>query len=524
MDIIEVTQEVTVFEAVTPGQDDEISDTVEEVMPEDEANEPEDDLFWDVTGLEDEELDGEEDGITPDGILMPGTDSTVDVVGVRFRSAGKTYYFSPGDLPVRRGTEVIVETARGMELGVAVSDRMEVEKAKIKPPLRQIIRIADAEDIARHHANIEKEKEAIRVCKDKIREHNLDMKLIDAEFTFDNNKILFYFTADGRIDFRDLVKDLAAIFRTRIELRQIGVRDETRILGGYGICGRPLCCHSYLSDFVPVSIKMAKEQNLSLNPAKISGACGRLMCCLKNEEDTYEELNRVLPHVGDEVESSDGLQGEVESVNILRQTVRILVEVDDEKELHEYPAQELTILRRRRRGQARPKFRRENNDGQQNVRKANPADARKLDGEKRRDQEGEKRRGQEDEKRRPADSEKRRGQEAEKGRAAEGEKRRGAEGEKHRQDNEKRRDADTRRQNRQEENRKKEPKRANERAEQQKGESAKEAAEGTARENAKDNGGRRPGRSRRNNRRDHQGRERRQAGPEAGGGQSGQSS
>ena len=181
------------------------------------------------------------------------------------------------------------------------------------------------------------------------------MKLIDAEYTFDGSKILFYFTADGRVDFRDLVKDLAGIFRTRIELRQIGVRDETKILGGYGSCGRPLCCHTYLSDFVPVSIKMAKEQNLSLNPTKISGVCGRLMCCLKNEEDTYEELNKNLPRLGDEVEGSDGLRGEVQSVNVLRQTVRILVEVDDEKEIHEYGADELTILRRRRRGSARKK-------------------------------------------------------------------------------------------------------------------------------------------------------------------------
>ena len=186
------------------------------------------------------------------------------------------------------------------------------------------------------------------------------MKLINAEYTFDNNKVLFYFTADGRVDFRDLVKDLASVFRTRIELRQIGVRDETKILGGYGICGRPLCCHTWMSDFIPVSIKMAKEQNLSLNPGKISGVCGRLMCCLKNEADTYEELNRSLPKVGDEVQGNDGLSGLVESVNVLRQTVRILVEVDDEKEYHEYHVNDITVLRRRRRGGSRA--RKENTD------------------------------------------------------------------------------------------------------------------------------------------------------------------
>jgi len=521
MEIIEELTETVMTETV------EMEAMNADEQTEDMAQEYSDDVIWDGMTAEDEELSGtgedagQEDD-QPDVLLMPGTGTMVNVVGVRFRSSGKTYYFSPGDLPVRRGTKVIVETARGMELGIAVSSQMEVEKAKIKPPLRQIIRIAGEDDIERYQINKEKEKEAIRVCKEKIREHNLDMKLIDAEFTFDNNKILFYFTADGRIDFRDLVKDLAGIFRTRIELRQIGVRDETRILGGYGICGRPLCCHSYLSDFVPVSIKMAKEQSLSLNPAKISGACGRLMCCLKNEADTYEELNRVLPHVGDEVESSDGLQGEVESVNVLRQTVRILVEVDDEKELHEYPAQELTILRRRRRGQARPKFRREGNDGQLNARNAAKpasAEAHRQDAEKRREPEGTKRRGPEDERRREPENEKRREPENEKRRGSDGEKHRPAENEKHRQDNEKRR------QNRQEENRKKEVRRANERGEQTGDEGIKEAAgEAAARENTKDNGGRRPGRSRRNNRRDRQGRERRQPGSNAGSGQSGQNS
>lgn len=280
------------------------------------------------------------------------------VVGVRFRTAGKAYYFGVGDLPVRRGSHVIVETARGQEYGTSVCDPMQIHQKRFKAPIKKIIRMATASDEHRMAENKEKEREAYRICFEKIRRHNLDMKLIDAEYTFDNSKILFYFTSDGRVDFRDLVKDLAGVFHTRIELRQIGVRDETKILGGYGICGRPLCCHTYLSDFVPVSIKMAKEQNLSLNPTKISGACGRLMCCLKNEEETYEALNKNLPRLGDEVETTDGLTGEVAGVNILKQTVRILVEVNDEKELHECGADEITILRRRKRGQAKPKINR----------------------------------------------------------------------------------------------------------------------------------------------------------------------
>ena len=214
--------------------------------------------------------------------------------------------------------------------------------------MKTVLRIASAKDDEQEKTNREKEKEAFRICLEKIRKHNLEMKLIDAEYTFDNNKVLFYFTADGRIDFRELVKDLAAVFRTRIELRQIGVRDETKIIGGYGICGRPLCCHSYLSDFVPVSIKMAKEQSLSLNPTKISGVCGRLMCCLKNEEDVYEELNRKLPGVGDIVASTeDGLKGEVISTNVLRQTVKILVEENDEKEVHEYAVDKLKFIKKK---------------------------------------------------------------------------------------------------------------------------------------------------------------------------------
>ena len=269
------------------------------------------------------------------------------VIGVRFRTAGKVYFFDPLQLEIKRGDHVIVETARGIEFGTVVAGVHEVEDDKVIQPLKPVMRIAGERDIEQEAANKEKEKEAFKICKEKILKHGLEMKLIDAEYTFDNNKVLFYFTADGRIDFRELVKDLASVFKTRIELRQIGVRDETKIRGGIGICGRPLCCHSYLSDFVPVSIKMAKEQNLSLNPTKISGVCGRLMCCLKNEEDTYEELNRKLPSVGDYVQTADGLHGEVQSVNVLRQLVKVLVEVGDEKELKEYAADTLQFKRRR---------------------------------------------------------------------------------------------------------------------------------------------------------------------------------
>jgi len=265
----------------------------------------------------------------------------ITVIGVRFRTAGKIYYFDPLDTEFKRNDHVIVETARGVEYGTVVLPNREVEDEKVIQPLKPIIRKATDMDAKTFEKNREKEKEALKICHEKILKHNLEMKLIDAEYTFDNNKVLFYFTADGRVDFRELVKDLAAVFRTRIELRQIGVRDETKILGGIGVCGRPLCCHSYLSDFVPVSIKMAKEQSLSLNPTKISGICGRLMCCLKNEEDTYEELNRHLPNLGDRVTTVDGFKGEVKSVNVLRQLVKVLIEEGDEKEIREYPVDEL---------------------------------------------------------------------------------------------------------------------------------------------------------------------------------------
>ena len=271
----------------------------------------------------------------------------VKIVGVRFRNAGKVYYFDPKDYKIQVGDHVIVETARGIEYGTVTGKVQEVPEGKVVQPLKPVIRVANAEDDAKAKRNREKEKEAMRIWKEKIRKHELEMKLIDAEYTFDNNKVLFYFTADGRIDFRELVKDLAAVFRTRIELRQIGVRDETKILGGIGSCGRPLCCSTFLSEFAPVSIRMAKEQNLSLNPTKISGVCGRLMCCLKNEEETYEYLNSKLPGIGDTVTTVTGLKGEVSSVNVLRQKVKILVDVDDEKELQEYDVSELKFKPRK---------------------------------------------------------------------------------------------------------------------------------------------------------------------------------
>lgn len=271
------------------------------------------------------------------------------VIGVRFRAAGKIYYFDPADRQIKIGDHVIVETARGIEYGYVVLGNREVDETKVIPPLKPVIRMATDEDRAIETKNKEKEKEAFKICQEKIKKHNLEMKLIDAEYTFDNNKVLFYFTADGRIDFRELVKDLASVFRTRIELRQIGVRDETKIRGGIGICGRPLCCHTYLSEFAPVSIKMAKEQNLSLNPTKISGVCGRLMCCLTNEEETYEELNSHLPSNGDHVTTPEGLRGDVQSVNVLRQLVKVVVTLDnDEKEIREYKATELKFKPRRR--------------------------------------------------------------------------------------------------------------------------------------------------------------------------------
>ncbi len=270
------------------------------------------------------------------------------VVGVRFRNAGKVYYFDPAGLKIEAGDHVIVETACGVEMGTVILSPREVEDETVVQPLKVVIRVATEADEKTVEKNREREQEAFQICLDKIAKHNLEMKLVDAEYTFDNNKLLFYFTADGRIDFRELVKDLAAVFRTRIELRQIGVRDETKILGGIGICGRGLCCHTYLPEFAPVSIKMAKEQNLSLNPAKISGVCGRLMCCLKNEQETYEYLNSHLPNIGDTVTTPEGLKGVVQSVNVLRQLVKVVVELEDEKEAREYKVKELKFRARRK--------------------------------------------------------------------------------------------------------------------------------------------------------------------------------
>ena len=274
----------------------------------------------------------------------------LDIIGVRFRQAGKVYYFDPAGLSIKQGDHVIVETARGVEYGYVVLGCRTMEEEKVIQPLKAVMRLATPEDDEIQQRNKAKEKDAFKICLEKIAKHGLEMKLIDCEYTFDNNKVLFYFTADGRIDFRELVKDLASVFKTRIELRQIGVRDETKIVGGIGICGRSMCCHTFLSDFAPVSIKMAKEQNLSLNPTKISGVCGRLMCCLKNEEEAYEYLNSKLPNVSDFVTTNDGLKGEVSSVSVLKQTVKVIVTVEgDAKEIREYKVEELRFRPKRRR-------------------------------------------------------------------------------------------------------------------------------------------------------------------------------
>lgn len=276
----------------------------------------------------------------------------IEVISVRFRGGCKSYFFDPQGLSVPEGEQVEVETAQGAEIGTCVRTNHAVEDHAVIQPLRPVRRIAGEEDKRTAEKNRQREKEAMIVCEKKIAAHKLEMKLVDVECSFEGNKIIFFFTADGRVDFRELVKDLAGVFHARIELRQIGVRDETKILGGIGICGRVLCCHSHLSEFIPVSIKMAKEQNLSLNPGKISGVCGRLMCCLKHEEETYEELNRRLPNTGDYVTTDDGLKGEVSSVNVLRQLVKVLVEVNDEKELREYKVEQLKF-RRRQHGRGR---------------------------------------------------------------------------------------------------------------------------------------------------------------------------
>ena len=303
---------------------------------------------------------------------------------MRFRNGGKPYYFDPLDFELKRGSHVIVETVRGIEYGTVVGEIREVEDEKIQQPLKPIMRVATAKDDEQDVQNREKEKSAISVAKEKIRKHELDMKLIDVEYTFDRNKIVFYFTADGRVDFRELVKDLAGVFHTRIELRQIGVRDATKMLGGLGSCGRELCCHAYMADFVPVSIKMAKEQNLSLNPGKISGMCGRLMCCLQYESDTYSWLNRKLPRVNDEVTTPYGTVAKVQSVDVLRQRVRVIVDVNDEKEIEEYAVEELRFNKRQGGGNGGKKDKndrkndRNNNDRNHHEEKLSKEELREL--------------------------------------------------------------------------------------------------------------------------------------------------
>lgn len=268
----------------------------------------------------------------------------VKVVGVRFKKAGKIYYFDPGDLVIDKNSHVIVETVRGIEFGQVVVPNREVPDEEIVAPLKKVLRTATDEDKQHAEGNNKKEKDALGVFIQKVKEHNLDMKLIDVEYTFDNNKVLFYFTAEGRVDFRELVKDLAAVFKTRIELRQIGVRDESKMMGGIGICGRTLCCKSFLGEFQPVSIKMAKEQGLSLNPTKISGTCGRLMCCLKYEQDAYEEILRRVPKTGAVVETPEG-QGVIMDISLLKEIVKVRLDKGNETDLKLYKAEEVRVIK-----------------------------------------------------------------------------------------------------------------------------------------------------------------------------------
>lgn len=272
----------------------------------------------------------------------------VNVVGIRFKKAGKIYYFDPDNLSIEDGANVIVETARGIEFGTIVVLNREIAEDEIVSPLKKVIRIATAEDKNMYQENKKSEKRAFDICLQKIQYHKLNMKLIDVEFTFDNSKILFYFTADGRVDFRELVKDLASVFKTRIELRQIGVRDECKMTGGLGACGRELCCGNFLGDFQPVSIKMAKEQNLSLNPTKISGVCGRLMCCLKYEQETYEELLKYMPGIEAVVETPTG-KGIVIGTSVLKGRVRVKVEKGDHTEINDFDINDIKIIKNVRR-------------------------------------------------------------------------------------------------------------------------------------------------------------------------------
>lgn len=275
----------------------------------------------------------------------------INVIGVRFKLRGKTYYFDPLDFEIDEGANVIVETSRGTEYGNVVIGRREIEEEKCPKPLKEVIRIATEEDTEKHNENKELEKEAYKICLEKIKEHGLAMKLVDVEYTFDGNKIMFYFTADGRIDFRELVRNLAVIFKTRIEMRQIGVRDEAKALGSIGICGKNICCNQFLDEFAPVSIKMAKEQRLSLNPQKISGACGRLMCCLKYEQDVYEEALKVTPRQGAIVKTPDG-NGTVEFVSILKGLVKVKLDDEHEKTFKEFHASDIKVLKRNRNNDA----------------------------------------------------------------------------------------------------------------------------------------------------------------------------
>ena len=268
----------------------------------------------------------------------------IKVIGVRFKKAGKIYYFDPAGLDIEKGNFVVVETARGIEFGECVIGIKEINENDIVSPLKSVLRIATNEDIEKHFKNKDKEKDAFDICLKKIQEHGLTMKLIDVEYTFDNNKVIFYFTADGRVDFRDLVKDLATIFKTRIELRQIGVRDEAKMLGGLGPCGRPMCCSSFLGDFASVSIKMAKEQNLSLNPTKISGICGRLMCCLNYEQSTYEDIRKRMPKVGSIVKTSEGT-GEVFSNNIVKESIKVKLKKGEEEVLEEFKIDNIELIK-----------------------------------------------------------------------------------------------------------------------------------------------------------------------------------
>lgn len=264
------------------------------------------------------------------------------VVGVRFRQTGKSYHFSPGDFSLHRGDSVIVETVKGVEIGTVSDEIIDIPENMIQHELKPVLRPADKNDMAKAGANKKNETEAFVICKEKIAQRGLEMDLVDVEFAFDDSKIIFYFTADGRVDFRDLVKDLAGIFRNRIELRQIGVRDEAKMVGGMGICGRELCCSSFLNEFMPVSIKMAKEQNLSMNPAKISGACGRLMCCLKYEHEAYEDAISRMPKPGTAVDTPEG-KGVIDGINLLKETVTVKLDKGDETDLHTYKLHELGL-------------------------------------------------------------------------------------------------------------------------------------------------------------------------------------